>query len=60
MTRFMLAVLAASILAGCSSDPHQARRGHPPQDPADYHGVPTDMTPPSMLGAPAPAPASAQ
>ena len=55
MTRFMLAVLAASILAGCSSDPHQARRGHPPQDPADYHGVPTDMTPPSMLGAPAPA-----
>ncbi|WP_175756126.1 hypothetical protein [Burkholderia ambifaria] len=59
MTRFMLAVLAASILAGCSSNPHQARRGHPPQDPADYHGVPTDMTPPSMLGAPAPAPAPA-
>ncbi|NHL65979.1 hypothetical protein EIB72_06205 [Burkholderia ambifaria] len=55
MTRFMLAVLAASLLAGCSSDPRQARRGHPPQDPADYHGVPTDMTPPSMLGAPAPA-----
>ncbi|WP_322027104.1 hypothetical protein [Burkholderia sp. BCC1977] len=54
MTRFMLAVLAASILAGCSSDPRQARRGHPPQDPADYHGVPTDMTPPSMLGEPAP------
>ncbi|WP_175695460.1 hypothetical protein [Burkholderia ambifaria] len=59
MTRFMLAVLAASLLAGCSSDPRQARRGHPPQDPADYHGVPTDMTPPSMLGAPAPAPAPA-
>jgi uncharacterized lipoprotein len=59
MTRFMLAVLAASILAGCSSDPRQARRG-PPQDPADYHGVPTDMTPPSMLGQPAaPAPAAA-
>ncbi|AIO40290.1 hypothetical protein KDW55_02900 [Burkholderia sp. AU19243] len=53
MMRFMLAVLAASVLAGCSSDPRNAHRG-PPQDPADYHGVPTDMTPPSMLGEPAP------
>ncbi|MGU7775451.1 hypothetical protein ACV229_35440 [Burkholderia sp. MR1-5-21] len=52
MTRFMLAVLAASILAGCAGDPRETRRGHPPQDPADYHGVPTDMTPPSMLGEP--------
>ncbi|UEP49343.1 hypothetical protein LMA00_06210 [Burkholderia ambifaria] len=60
MTRFMLAVLAASIFAGCSSDPRQARRGHPPQDPADYQGVPTDMTPPSMLRVPAPAPTPAQ
>ncbi|WGS43390.1 hypothetical protein LFL97_07655 [Burkholderia sp. JSH-S8] len=57
MTRFMLAVLAASILAGCADDPRHARRGQPPQDPADYHGVPTDMTPPSMLAAP---PAAAQ
>ncbi|MDN7970184.1 hypothetical protein QZM91_21785 [Burkholderia multivorans] len=55
MIRFALAVLAASLLAGCASDPHQARRGHPPTDPADYHGVPTDMTPPSMLGEPSPA-----
>ncbi|WP_431226131.1 hypothetical protein [Burkholderia contaminans] len=54
MNRFMLAVLAASLLAGCTSDAHQARRGHPPEDPADYHGVPTDMTPPSMLDAPPP------
>ncbi|HGL4259043.1 hypothetical protein [Burkholderia dolosa] len=54
MIRFMLAVLAASIVAGCAGDPRQAGRGHPPQDPADYHGVPTDMTPPSMLGEPAP------
>jgi hypothetical protein len=53
MTRFMLAVLAASILAGCASDPRQARRGHPPQDPPDYRGVPTDMTPPVMLTEPA-------
>lgn len=56
MNRFMLAVLAASLLAGCTSDPHQARRGHPPEDPADYHGVPIDMTPPSMLDAPPPKP----
>lgn len=56
MIRFTLAVLAAFILAGCTSDPHQARRGHPPEDPADYHGVPTDMTPPTMLDAPPPKP----
>ncbi len=61
MTRLMLFVLAVSILAGCAGDPREARRGHPPQDPADYHGVPTDMTPPSMLDAsPAPAGAAAQ
>ncbi|MDN7439766.1 hypothetical protein QZM64_11420 [Burkholderia cepacia] len=56
MTRFMLAVLAAAFLAACTSDPHQARRGHSPEDPADYHGVPTDMTPPTMLDAPPPKP----
>ncbi|WP_196480640.1 hypothetical protein [Burkholderia multivorans] len=54
MIRFALAVLAASLLAGCASDSRQARRGHPSTDPADYHGVPTDMTPPSMLGEPPP------
>lgn len=52
MNRFMLAVLAASILAGCAGDPKLARRGHPPEDPSDYHGVPTDMTPQSMLTEP--------
>lgn len=52
MNRFMLAVLAASILAGCAGDPKLARRGHPPEDPSDYHGVPTDMTLPSMLTEP--------
>jgi len=57
MMRFMLALVAASILAGCAGDPKQARRGHPPQDPPDYHGVPTDMTPPPMLDVP---PAGAQ
>jgi hypothetical protein len=25
----------------------------PPKDPADYHGVPTDDRPPSMIDAPA-------
>ncbi len=57
MMRFMLAFVAASILAGCAGDPKQAHRGHPPQDPADYHGVPTDMTPPPMFDE---APASAK
>ncbi|WP_323120823.1 hypothetical protein [Burkholderia alba] len=53
MTRFIIAALVAAALAGCSSDPRAARRGTPPQDPADYHGVPTDMTPPAMVGEPA-------
>ncbi len=35
--------------AACvDSTPHK----HPPQDPPDYHGVPTDMTPPSMIDTP--------
>jgi hypothetical protein len=54
MTRLILVALAAAALAGCASDPRAAHRGVPPQDPVDYHGVPTDMTPPSMLGEPAP------
>jgi hypothetical protein len=55
MTRFILAALVALTLAGCASDPRAGHRGTPPQDPADYRGVPTDMTPPPMLGEPAPA-----
>jgi hypothetical protein len=55
----LLAVTASLALAlsACvdSSDP--SARKHPPQDPPDYKGVPTDMTPPSMLEAP-PRPAS--
>ncbi|GGD67458.1 hypothetical protein [Caballeronia grimmiae] len=42
--------LAALTLSACadSSD----HRKHPPQDPPDYHGVPTDTRPPSMQTAP--------
>ncbi|WP_186037539.1 hypothetical protein [Burkholderia gladioli] len=60
MSRFILAALVAAMLAGCVGDPNPSGANHrkpSPQDPADYHGVPTDMTPPSMLEAPA-APAS--
>ncbi|WP_124093973.1 hypothetical protein [Burkholderia gladioli] len=56
MSRFILAALVAAMLAGCVGDPNPSGANHhkpPPQDPADYHGVPTDMTPPSMLEAPA-------
>ncbi|MGF6568543.1 hypothetical protein SAMN05443245_2492 [Paraburkholderia fungorum] len=35
-------------LAGCADDP-SIHHGHPPQDPADYHGVPTDTRPPVMM-----------
>jgi hypothetical protein len=40
MNRVFLIVLAAVALAGCS------------KDPPDYHGVPTDDRPPSMLDTP--------
>ncbi|WP_246797457.1 hypothetical protein [Burkholderia perseverans] len=54
MFRIVLAALVAATLAGCVGDSGAARHhGKPPQDPADYQGVPTDMTPPSMLGEPA-------
>ncbi|KVE36557.1 lipoprotein [Burkholderia sp. TSV86] len=62
MNRIIVAALVAAVLAGCVSAPRQTRRGTPPQDPLDYQGVPTDMTPPSMLETPdakAPAPGSA-
>lgn len=51
MTRIVIIALVAAVLAGCASDRRQGRRGTPPQDPPDYQGVPTDMTP-SMLGEP--------
>ena len=54
MPRTVLALLcaasAALVLSACADSAHQK---HPPQDPPDYHGVPTDMTPPSMIDSPA-------
>jgi hypothetical protein len=47
MKRIVMAFLLVSAVAGCAAAPH-----HPPQDPPDYHGVPTDDRPPSMLDAP--------
>ena len=40
------AVFIAIGFAACADSAHQK---HEPQDPPDYKGVPTDMTPPSMI-----------
>ncbi|HVE06753.1 MAG TPA: hypothetical protein VNE00_05820 [Paraburkholderia sp.] len=51
MKQTFLIALTLSFLAGCAEDvnlPHH----HPPEDPKDYHGVPTDTRPPQMLNAP--------
>ncbi|GJH28464.1 hypothetical protein [Caballeronia novacaledonica] len=40
------AVFIAIGFAACADSAHQK---HEPQDPPDYKGVPTDMTPPSMV-----------
>ncbi|WGS48856.1 hypothetical protein LFL96_13860 [Paraburkholderia sp. D15] len=50
----MIALLLAASLAGCANDPSAHHGGPPPQDPADYHGVPTDTRPPTMIPAPLP------
>jgi hypothetical protein len=55
MKRLALAAVAAasaSLLAGCGYETIHHR--NPPHDPPDYHGVPTDVTPPSMIDSPAP------
>ncbi|WP_244815620.1 hypothetical protein [Caballeronia sp. Lep1P3] len=45
----MAAFAASCLLSACAdSSTHK----HPPQDPPDYKGVPTDTRPPSMLIAP--------
>jgi type IV pilus biogenesis protein CpaD/CtpE len=51
INRVVFAAVFAAALAGCAS--HPSHRRTPPQDPRDYHGVPTDDRPPSMLIAPA-------
>ncbi|HEX7937294.1 MAG TPA: hypothetical protein VF573_30060 [Paraburkholderia sp.] len=47
----MIALLLAAGVAGCANGSSGHRAG-PPQDPADYHGVPTDSRPPTMVPAP--------
>lgn len=49
----MFALLLLAGLAGCADDSSGHHKG-PPQDPADYHGVPTDTRPPSMVPTPTP------
>ncbi|WP_118180646.1 hypothetical protein [Paraburkholderia phosphatilytica] len=51
--------LGAIALTGCADDPTYHPH-HPPQDPPDYHGVPTDTRPPSMLDDAPPAAAPQQ
>ncbi|WP_175425595.1 membrane lipoprotein lipid attachment site-containing protein [Trinickia violacea] len=50
MKRIAFAFLLATMVAGCVDAPHH---GKPPQDPPDYHGVPTDDRPPAMIDTPA-------
>ena len=53
MKRFLLAASLFSLfaLSACADDP-TVHHHVPPKDPADYHGVPTDDRPPSMIEAP--------
>ncbi|MDR6409967.1 hypothetical protein [Paraburkholderia terricola] len=47
----LVVLLLVAGLAGCANGPGR-HGGPPPQDPADYHGAPTDNRPPSMVPAP--------
>jgi hypothetical protein len=50
---FTVTSLACALaLSACADSPSEHK--HPPVDPPDYKGVPTDMTPPSMIDNPAP------
>ncbi|SAK41481.1 hypothetical protein [Caballeronia ptereochthonis] len=50
MPRIVLAfVCAASVALGLSACADSTSHKHPPQDPPDYKGVPTDMTPPMII-----------
>ena len=50
VSAFACAVFFTFGLAACVESGHQK---HEPKDPPDYKGVPTDMTPPSMISDPA-------
>ncbi|MEA3085421.1 MAG: hypothetical protein QOC89_3118 [Paraburkholderia sp.] len=45
----LIALMLAAGLGGCANDPSGHHGGTPPEDPADYHGVPTDDRPPAMV-----------
>jgi hypothetical protein len=51
MKRIFLFALTVSALAGCADDATSHHHA-PPQDPADYHGVPTDTRPPQIINVP--------
>lgn len=55
MIRIYLAVAMATLLSACVDNATITHHGPPPQDPPDYHGVPTDDRPPMMIEAPQPA-----
>ncbi|KND57313.1 hypothetical protein BSCH_02620 [Candidatus Paraburkholderia schumanniana] len=52
MQRILLASACAALALVVSACADSSSHKHPPQDPPDYKGVPTDVTPPSMLIAP--------
>ncbi|WP_322061895.1 hypothetical protein [Paraburkholderia sp. J63] len=52
MSRVLLAIAMAALLSACADNATSKHHGPPPQDPADYHGVPTDDRPPMMIETP--------
>jgi hypothetical protein len=50
MLRFTVLLAVSLLLAACADTASPNRT--PPQDPADYKGVPTDTRPPDMVIAP--------
>jgi hypothetical protein len=52
LSTVLTAVFAVAALGGCSNDPSAGHHGQPPQDPPDYHGVPTDDRPPTITDTP--------
>ena len=48
MLRIFVAAAMATLLAACADD-MTVKHHTPPQDPPDYHGVPTDDRPPMMI-----------
>jgi len=54
MFRIFVAVAMTTLLGACADDA-TIKHHAPPQDPPDYHGVPTDDRPPMMIENPPPA-----